>query len=57
MPATYAHLMITDKGLERLRGHQDVEERLCGPVLTDSHFVHLGSVGALAGPLAPSPMK
>ncbi len=45
MPATYAHLMITDKALERLRSHQDVEEKLRGLILTHSHFVHLGSVG------------
>jgi len=45
MLATYAHLMITEKGLEWFRGNQDIYEKLRGSILTHSHFVHLGSVG------------
>jgi hypothetical protein len=45
MPATYAHLMITEKALEWFRGNQDINEKLRGVTLTHSHFVHLGSVG------------
>lgn len=45
MPATYVHLMIAEKALERLRGNQDIHEKLRGTTLTHSHFVHLGSVG------------
>ncbi len=45
MAGTYAHLMITEKALERFRGNQDINEKLRGSALTHSHFVHLGSVG------------
>jgi hypothetical protein len=45
MPATYAHLMIADKALERFRDDQEINEKLRGHTLTHSHFVHLGSVG------------
>jgi hypothetical protein len=45
MPGTYAHLMITEKALERFRGNQDINEKLRGSALTHSHFVHLGSIG------------
>lgn len=45
MPAAYAHLMITDKALERFRDDQEIDEKLRGITLTHSHFVHLGSVG------------
>jgi hypothetical protein len=45
MPAAYAHLMITDKALERFRSDQEIDEKLRGSTLTHSHFVHLGSVG------------
>lgn len=45
MPATYAHLMITDKALGRFRANQDVDQKLRGFALTHSHFVHQGSVG------------
>jgi hypothetical protein len=41
MPGTYAHLMITEKALEWFRGNQDINEKLRGPILTHSHFVHL----------------
>lgn len=44
MPAAYAHLMITEKALERFRDDQDIDEKLHGSTLTHSHFVHLGSV-------------
>jgi hypothetical protein len=44
MPGTYAHLMITEKALERFQGDQRIDERLQGSTLTHSHFVHLGSV-------------
>jgi len=45
MPATYAHLMITEKALERFTGDETIDGRLRGSTLTHSHFVHLGSVG------------
>jgi hypothetical protein len=45
MPGTYTHLMITEKALEQFLGHQDINEKLRGAVLSYSHFVHLGSVG------------
>ena len=45
MPATYAHLMITEKALERFVGDETIDVRLRGITLTHSHFVHLGSVG------------
>jgi len=44
MPAAYAHLMITEKALERFRGDRGIDEKLRGSTLSHSHFVHLGSV-------------
>ena len=44
MPAAYAHLLITDKALERFRDEQGVDEKLCGSALTHSHFAYLGSL-------------
>ena len=45
MPAAYAHLMITEKTIERIRDDCSMDEKLCGVLLTHPHFVHLGSVG------------
>ena len=45
MPATYAHLMITEKALERFVGDEAIDGKLRGFALTHSHFVLLGSVG------------
>jgi hypothetical protein len=45
MPATYAHLMITEKALEHFVGDETIDNKLRGFTLTHSHFVQLGSVG------------
>jgi len=45
MPAAYAHLMITEKTIERIRDDCSMDEKLCGALLTHPHFVYLGSVG------------
>jgi len=45
MPAAYAHLMITEKALERFRDDQDIGERLRSIAINHSHFAQLSSVG------------
>jgi hypothetical protein len=45
MPATYAHLMITEGALERFVCDEAIDVRLRSLTLTDFHFVHLGSIG------------
>jgi hypothetical protein len=45
MPATYAHLMISEEALERFVCDEAIDVRFRGLTLTDFHFVHLGSIG------------
>jgi len=44
MPAANAHLIITEKALERFRGDRSIDEKLRVSTLSYSHYVHLGSV-------------
>ncbi len=44
MPATYAHIIITDEALSRFRTEASLDQVLRGMTLKYSHFVHLGCV-------------
>ena len=44
MPATYAHLMITDGALVQLQQDATIDRSVRGAILRLSHFVHLGCV-------------
>lgn len=44
MPGTYAHLMITERALDSFKSEGSINQKLRGYVLTNSHFVSLGSV-------------